>query len=57
MKPIAEELSRYKSVYAASKATGVAAKLLHELRHKGALVEPNGTIWIKSKTKLKAGGE
>ena len=57
MKPITEELSRYKSVYAASAATGVKATQLHRLIDKGALVEPDGTIWIKSKTKLKMKGE
>ncbi|WP_339892097.1 hypothetical protein [uncultured Alteromonas sp.] len=53
MKPITEVLSRYKTIAAASRATGVAPKLLHENIARGALVEPDGTIWIRSKTKLK----
>ena len=53
MKPITEVLSRYKTMAAASRATGVAPKLLHENIERGALVEPDGTIWIRSKTKLK----
>lgn len=53
MKPISEFLRRYKSVYAASYATGVSATQLHRLRDKGAIVAPDGTVWIKSKTKLK----
>lgn len=55
MKPISEVLSRYKTMAAASRATGVAPKLLNENIERGALVEPNGTIWIRSKTKLKIG--
>ena len=42
---------------AASRATGVAPKLLHENIARAALVEPDGTIWIKSKTKLNLKGE
>ncbi len=53
MKPITEVLSKYKTIAAASRATGVAPKLLHENIERGALVESNGTIWIRSKTKLK----
>lgn len=53
MKPISEIIGRYKSVYAASQSLGVSAKLLHENIERGALVEPDGTIWIRSKTKLK----
>lgn len=53
MKPITEVLSKYKTIAAASRATGVAPKLLNENIERGALVEPDGTIWIRSKTKLK----
>ena len=53
MKPITEVLSKHKTIAAASRATGVAPKLLHENIARGALVEPDGTIWIRSKTKLK----
>jgi hypothetical protein len=57
MKPIIEVLSKYKTIAAASRATGVAPKLLHENIERGALVEPDGTIWIRSKTKLNLKGE
>ena len=57
MKPISEIVGRYKSVYAASQNLGVSAKLLHENIKRGALVEPDGTIWIRSKTKLNLKGE
>ena len=53
MKPITEVLSRYKTIAAASRAFEVAPKLLHENVARGAMVEPDGTIWIRSKTKLK----
>ena len=53
MKPIAEVLSKFKTIAAASRSTGVAPKLLNENIERGALVEPDGTIWIRSKTKLK----
>lgn len=56
MKPISEIISSYKSMAEASRETEVAPKLLYELRAKGALVEPDGTIWIKSKTKLNLKG-
>ena len=57
MKPITEVLNKYKTIAAASRATGVAPKLLHENIARAALVEPDGTIWIKSKTKLNLKGE
>ena len=57
MKPIIEVLSKYKTIAAASRATGVAPKLLHENIERGALIEPDGTIWIRSKTKLNLKGE
>jgi hypothetical protein len=57
MKPITEVLNRHKTIAEASRATGVAPKLLHENIERGALVEPDGTIWIRSKTKLNLKGE
>ena len=57
MKPITEVLSSYKTIAAASRSTGVAPKLLNENIARGALVEPDGTIWIRSKTKLILKGE
>ena len=57
MKPIIEVLSKHKTIAAASRATGVSPKLLYENIERGALVEPDGTIWIRSKTKLNLKGE
>jgi len=53
MKPITEILSRYKSMYAASKANKVSASQLERLASVGARVEKDGSIWIKSKTVLR----
>lgn len=53
MKPISEILARYKSTYAASKANHVSASHLQRLSRIGALVEKDGSIWIKSKTVLR----
>ena len=53
MKPITEVLARYKSTYAAAKANQVSASQLATLASVGALVEKDGTVWIKSKTVLR----
>jgi hypothetical protein len=53
MTPITKILSRYKSVYAAAKDLEVTATQLHRLVGFGALVEPSGQVWIKSKTIIK----
>ena len=53
MTPIKEVISRYKSMYAAAKDLKVTATQLDRLKESGALVEPDGTVWIKSKTVLK----
>lgn len=52
MKSIKQALSKYKSTYAAAEANDVHAKQLDRLKDKGALVDDNGQVWIKSKTVL-----
>jgi glycerol-3-phosphate responsive antiterminator len=52
MKQIKQIISQHKSVYAAAKALKVSAVQLHRLLDADALVDKDGQVWIKSKTKL-----
>ena len=52
MTPLSEVLGQFKSMYAAQRALDVRDSTLCRLSDKGALVEPDGTVWIKSKTVL-----
>lgn len=52
MKPVKQALSKYKSTYAAAKTNKVTATQLDRLVENGALVAPDGQVWIKSKTVL-----
>lgn len=52
MKPLIEITNQYRSMYAAAKALNVSAMQLKRLVSKGALVDDEGSIYIKSTTKL-----
>lgn len=52
MKPLSEITSQYRSMYAAAKALNVSAMQLKRLVDKGALVDDEGNVYIKSTTKL-----
>jgi len=52
MKKLTEILSNFKSMYAAQRALGVRDTTLVRLEAKGAMVDDDGNIWIKSKTVL-----
>jgi len=44
--------SQYRSMYAAAKALNVSAMQLKRLVDKGALVDDDGNVYIKSTTKI-----
>jgi len=50
-------LSKYKSLYEASKATGIHAQQLARWIKAGALIDKDGQVWIKSKGRLPVNGE
>lgn len=52
MKPLSAILNQFKSMYEAQRELSVRDSTLARLRDKGALVDTNGAIWIKSKTVL-----
>lgn len=52
MTPLAQITSKYRSMYAAAKALDVSAMQLKRLVDKGALVDDEGNIYIKSATKI-----
>lgn len=52
MQKLEKYLSQYRSYYAAGKGTGVNAQQLKRLVDNGALVDAEGGVWIKSKTKI-----
>ena len=52
MKPINQIVATYRSTHAASVALGTSAPQMRNLIDCGALVDDNGQVWIKSKTKL-----
>jgi hypothetical protein len=56
MKHIKSLIDKHKSTYAAAKAYNVKATQLHRLVDAGAMVDANGQVWIKSKTKLEVNG-
>ena len=53
MKPIKQLIDNHQSTYAAAKAFNVTATQLHRLVDADAMVDKDGQVWIKSKTKLK----
>ena len=55
MTPIKQILSAYQSLYAASKALGKNQVQLKRWLDAGALVDDDGSVWIKTKGNLKAG--
>lgn len=52
MKPLSQITSQYRSMYAAAKDLNVSAMQLKRLVGKGALVDDEGNIYIKSTTKV-----
>ena len=52
MKPLIEITNQYRSMYAAAKALNVSAMQLKRLVDKGALIDTEGNIYIKSTTKV-----
>ncbi len=56
MKKLESVLSKYKSLYKASKATGVHAQQLSRWIENGAYINSDGEIYIKTKSKDKLKG-
>lgn len=52
MTPLSSITSQYRSMYAAAKALNVSAMQLKRLVDKGALVDDEGSVYIKSTTKV-----
>ena len=57
MKSLIEITSKYRSMYAAAKALNVTAMQLKRLVDKGALVDDEGNVYIKSATKIELKNE
>lgn len=57
MKQLSQITTKYRSMYAAAKALKVSAMQLKRLVDKGALVDCEGNIYIKSTTKLEVKNE
>ncbi|ADM26681.1 hypothetical protein [Pseudoalteromonas phage H105/1] len=52
MTPLSQITTQYRSMYAAAKALTVSAMQLKRLVDKGALVDDDGNVYIKSATKI-----
>lgn len=52
MSPLSQITTQYRSMYAAAKALNVSAMQLKRLVDKGALVDDEGNVYIKSTTKI-----
>lgn len=52
MTPLSQITTQYRSMYAAAKALNVSAMQLKRLVGKGALVDDDGNVYIKSATKI-----
>ncbi|APC46229.1 hypothetical protein [Pseudoalteromonas phage PHS3] len=57
MTPLSQITSQYRSMYAAAKALNVSAMQLKRLVDKGALVDGDGNVYIKSATKIELKNE
>lgn len=55
MKPLSSLIDKYQSYYAAGKALNVEPSQLKRLVDKGAYIDCEGAIYIKSKTKINKG--
>lgn len=52
MTPLINITSQYRSMYAAAKALNASAMQLKRLVDKGALIDDEGNVYIKSATKI-----
>ena len=52
MKTLSQITAQYRSMYAAAKVLNVSAMQLKRLVDKGALVDDEGNVYIKSATKI-----
>ena len=51
-RPIEDVINQHKSKYAAAKHSGTSSTQLDKLVKLGAVVDCDGQVWIKSKTRL-----